>query len=231
MLQPVFSHHGGPTTAFVIRCSFIIGRSGALMQILVAAANCQKIRNLEVPNPNPTPFQRPDNACKCTGLYKYLQNMRFGRFLFWIYPAMHCMAWKNSKRESWRYLDTGFCPIFDYEKTHIYLWRIKVWLNGCLFIHKSKGVSHVEMSKHVPEFLSGSHIPLSEPHNFGEDRFKVENVKRHFWTISPNLGASQRSRALSEMKCRVFGIERSPLNEIRWIQMVCLTSLNHHFLP
>ena len=76
-LQKVFSHHS--TT----RCSFIIGRSGAVMQILAgSAANCQKIRNLELPNPNPTPFGRPDNACKCTKLYIPLQNILMGCLFF-----------------------------------------------------------------------------------------------------------------------------------------------------
>ena len=123
MLQKVFSHHS--TT----RCSFIIGRSGAVMQILAgSAANCQKIRNLELPNPNPTPFGRPDNACKCTKLYIPLQNILMG------------------------------CLFFPQVKSSLQSGNVKTYMN----------------------FLSGSHIPLSEPHNFGVDRFKVENVKRHF---------------------------------------------------
>ena len=78
------------------------------MQILVAAANCQKIRNLEVPNTNPTPFQRPDNACKCTNLY-----------IFAKYEVSSLnLACKNVKSVGLRNLDTGSCPTFDCEKTH-----------------------------------------------------------------------------------------------------------------
>ena len=104
---------------------------------------------------------------------------------------------------------------------HQIIYPFAKYIDGMPFFPQVKSSLQSGNVKTYMNFLSGSHIPLSEPHNFGVDRFKVENVKRHFWTISPNLGASQRSRALSKMRCIVCGIQLSPLNEIRWIQMVC----------
>ena len=72
------------------------------MQILVAAAaNCQKIGNLEVPNPNPTPFEPPEEAGKCTDLYLFAKKYEIKKV-----PVLN-LPCKNSNKESLRNLDTG----------------------------------------------------------------------------------------------------------------------------
>ena len=137
-----------------------------------------------------------------------------------------CRYWQDqlSEDQEFRTSQPQSNPIWKARQClqmHQNIYPFAKYIDGMPFFPQVKSSLQCGNVKTYMNFLSGSHIPLSEPHNFGVDRFKVENVKRHFWTISPNLGASQRSRALSKMRCIVCGIQLSPLNEIRWIQMVC----------
>ena len=131
------------------------------MQISVAAAsNCQKIGNLEVPNPiwkarQSWQMHRLISICK---IYEVKQV-----------PVLN-LPCKNANNKKLKKFGHWSFPMFVLGRLLIHPLRIQVWL---IFLSKVKSS---QQCGNIQEFLSGSHIPPSEPHNFGVDRFKVERM-------------------------------------------------------
>ena len=77
---------------------------------------------------------------------------------------------KNANNKKLKKFGHWSFPMFVLRRLLIHPLRIQVWL---IFLSK---VESSRQCGNIQEFLSGSHIPPSEPHNFGVDRFKVERI-------------------------------------------------------
>ena len=77
---------------------------------------------------------------------------------------------KNANNKKLKKFGHWSFPMFVLGRLLIHPLRIQVWL---IFLSK---VESSRQCGNIQEFLSGSHIPPSEPHNFGVDRFKVERM-------------------------------------------------------